>query len=87
MTYIKHFTTQPGQFAAEFHSGATTESHDTVCFFMAMQDSGVPAAELETHIKLAETAEADDDHDWLEIRRVEHPIARRHHRPAFRPGR
>ncbi len=70
MTYIKHFTSQPGQFAAEFHSGTTTESHDAVCFFMAMQDSGVTAAELETHIKIAEMAEADNDHDWQEIRRV-----------------
>jgi hypothetical protein len=68
MKYLSVVKKTPASFFAQFTNGATTKSHDAACFFMALQDKDVPAADIESYIKLGEMI--DTGHDWTEIRSI-----------------
>jgi hypothetical protein len=68
MKYLTQVSRSPNGFLAKLTNGATTTSHDAASFFMVMQDKGVTAEHLESHIGLGEMV--DTGHDWQEIRRI-----------------
>lgn len=68
MVYLKKVTRKSGSFLVEFTNGETTASHETACFYMALQDKDIGADRIIQYIKMGKMF--DPGQPWDEIERI-----------------